>query len=70
MKDNNSTLLSLAMASPTAGPPQIIAATAPGILFRSKTLAIILVVAIDISVVVDAPFQRTVFPQAWYTKLI
>lgn len=46
-----------------SAPPVTKDATQPGTPFRSNTLDIILVVAIDTKGVVGAPFQTIVFPQ-------
>lgn len=56
-------LLSAAIDFPMSAPPQQRLAMAPGILFFSKTSAIIFDVAIATSGVVSALFQSTVLPQ-------
>lgn len=55
--------MSFTSVSPTSDPPVIKDATEPGIPLRSKTLAIILVVAMAIKGVLDASFQTIVLPQ-------
>lgn len=59
----NSNRLSFTRVSPTSDPPVIRDATEPGIPLRSKTSAIILVVAMDTRDVLGAPFQTIVLPQ-------
>lgn len=63
VKDNSLILGSAANAFPISLPPQHKLATAPGILFLSKTSAIILVVAMDTKGVVSDPFHTTALPQ-------
>lgn len=55
--------MSFTRVSPTPGPPEIKDTTEPGIPLRSKTLTIILVVAIATKGVLDASFQTMVLPQ-------
>lgn len=55
--------MSFTRVSPTSGPPVIKDATEPGIPLRSKTLVMILVVAMATKGVLDASFQTMVLPQ-------
>jgi hypothetical protein len=59
-----STSLLSTMASPVSFPPTIRAATAPGTPFLSRTLATILVTAIEHSGVVGDGFQTVALPAA------
>ena len=62
MNETNPIRSSFAIASPISPLPLHNDATAPGIPFFSNTFATIFVVAIDIRLVLEAPFHTTLFP--------
>lgn len=65
VKETKFTLLSLTIDTPISTSPVHKDNTAPGILFFSKTDAIILAVATEVREVVGAPFQITVLPHTY-----